>query len=119
MKDPETPKYYRNLFMKYLEGKELSEELIDYLVNYPHKWLRNVFRHYMLEQLGWFSYGEPLLLELGEDYVSIRELSSNSALLRHGNAGRESRLIKAVVYGGEHVDEEDEDPYFYKPSNLY
>ena len=47
VKDPETLKYYRNLFMKYLEGKELSEELIDYVVNHPNKWLRNVFRHYI------------------------------------------------------------------------
>jgi len=75
--------------------------------------------HYMLKQLGWFSYGEPLLLELGEDYISIRELSSNSVLLRHGDTNHESRLIKAVVYSGEHVDEENEDTYFYRPSNLY
>ncbi len=47
VKDPETIKYYRSLFMKYLEGKELSEELIDYVVNHPNMWLRNVFRHYI------------------------------------------------------------------------
>ena len=45
--DPETLKYYRNLFKKYLEGKELSEELIDYVVNHENKRLRNVFRHYI------------------------------------------------------------------------
>jgi len=42
VRDPETLKYYRNLFMKYLEGKELSEELIDYVVNHENKWLRNI-----------------------------------------------------------------------------
>jgi Uncharacterized protein conserved in archaea len=42
-----TLKYYRNLFKKYLEGRELSEQLIDYVVNHPNKWLRNVFRHYI------------------------------------------------------------------------
>lgn len=47
VKDPETLKYYRNLFKKYLEGKEVSEQLIDYIVNHPNKWLRNVFRHYI------------------------------------------------------------------------
>ena len=47
VRDPETLKYYRNLFMKYLEGKELSEQVIDYVVNHPNKWLRNVFRHYI------------------------------------------------------------------------
>ena len=47
VKDPETLKYYRNLFMKYLEGKELTPKLIDYVVNHRNKWLRNVFRHYI------------------------------------------------------------------------
>jgi len=47
VKDPETIKYYKGLFMKYLQGKELTEELIDYVVNHPNKWLRNVFRHYI------------------------------------------------------------------------
>ena len=42
-----TLRYYRNLFKKYLEGRELSEQLIDYVVNHPNKWLRNVFRHYI------------------------------------------------------------------------
>ena len=47
VRDPETIKYYRSIFMKYLDGKELSEDLIDYVVNHPKKWLRNVFRHYI------------------------------------------------------------------------
>ncbi|MEM4665475.1 MAG: integrase [Sulfolobales archaeon] len=47
VRDPETVKYYRNLFKRYLEGKELSEELIDYIVRHQNKWLRNVFRHYV------------------------------------------------------------------------
>ena len=47
VRDPETIKYYKSLFMKYLQGRELSEELIDYVINHPSKWLRNVFRHYI------------------------------------------------------------------------
>jgi len=47
VKDVETLKYYKSLFMKYLQGKELSEQVIDYVVNHPNKWLRNVFRHYV------------------------------------------------------------------------
>jgi len=47
VKDPETLKYYKSLFKKYLEGKELNEELIDYVVNHSNKWLRNVFKHYI------------------------------------------------------------------------
>ncbi|MEM2261625.1 MAG: integrase [candidate division WOR-3 bacterium] len=47
IKDPETMAYYRNLFMKHLEGKEISEELVDYVINCENKWLRNIFRHYV------------------------------------------------------------------------
>ena len=47
VRDPETLKYYRSIFKKYLEGRELSEELIDYVVNHENKWVRNVFRHYI------------------------------------------------------------------------
>jgi Uncharacterized protein conserved in archaea len=47
VRDPETLKYYRSLFKRYLEGKELSEQLIDYVVNHENKWLRNVLRHYI------------------------------------------------------------------------
>jgi hypothetical protein len=45
--DPETIAYYKSLFMKHLEGKTLSEELVEYVVNHENKWLRNVFRHYI------------------------------------------------------------------------
>ena len=47
VKSAETLKYYKSIFLRYLEGKELSEQLIDYVVNHPNKWLRNVFRHYI------------------------------------------------------------------------
>jgi len=30
-----------------LEGKALTHELVDYVVNHENKWLRNVFRHYV------------------------------------------------------------------------
>jgi intergrase/recombinase len=45
--DPETIAYYKSLFEKHLEGKALSEELVNYVVNHENKWLRNVFRHYI------------------------------------------------------------------------
>ena len=38
---------YRNLFMRELEGKELSEELVEYVARHPNGWLRNIFRHYI------------------------------------------------------------------------
>ena len=67
--------------------------------------------HYLLKELGWFEYGEPLLLELSKDYLSIRELSTSKTLLQHGNDGK-NRRIKAIVYGSEHIDEENELTYF-------
>jgi intergrase/recombinase len=39
--------YYKSLLEKYLEGKTLSEELVNYVVNHENKQLRNVFRHYI------------------------------------------------------------------------
>jgi hypothetical protein len=45
--DPETIAYYKSLFEKHLEGKALSEELVNYVVNHENKWLRNVFRRYI------------------------------------------------------------------------
>ena len=45
--DPGTIAYYRNLFKKHLEGKALSEGLVDYVVSHQNRWLRNVFRHYV------------------------------------------------------------------------
>jgi hypothetical protein len=47
VKNVETLNYYKGLFNKYLKGKELSEELVEYVVNNKNKWLRNVFRHYI------------------------------------------------------------------------
>jgi len=47
VRSQETLQYYKSIFLKYLEGKELSEQLIDYVVNHENKWLRNVFRHHI------------------------------------------------------------------------
>ncbi|MEM1651134.1 MAG: integrase [Sulfolobales archaeon] len=47
VRDPETVSYYRSLFKKHLEGRELSEELVEYIANHRNGWLRNVFRHYV------------------------------------------------------------------------
>ena len=46
IQDEDTIKYYRNLFNKYLEGKELDEKLVGKLRN-ARPWLRVVFRHYV------------------------------------------------------------------------
>jgi len=61
--DERTLSDYRSLFMKALEGKQLTPELVEYVINYPNQWLRNIFRHYVrylyhrrkipLETFGW------------------------------------------------------------------
>ena len=51
VKSQDTLRYYRSIFLRCLEGKELSEQLIDYVVSHKNKWLRNVFRHYILQYL--------------------------------------------------------------------
>ncbi|MEM1703006.1 MAG: hypothetical protein QXQ31_03005 [Zestosphaera sp.] len=55
----ETVRYYRSLFKRYLEGKELSEELIDYVIKRQNRWLRNMFRHYVQ----YLYYRRKILLE--------------------------------------------------------
>jgi len=42
----ETLAYYRSLFDRYLKGRDLSQDLVDYVVNHPNRWIRNIFRHY-------------------------------------------------------------------------
>jgi len=47
VKDAGTPSYYKSLFTRYLQGREFSERLIDYVVSHENKWLRNMLRHYI------------------------------------------------------------------------
>ena len=37
IRDPETISYYRSLFKKYLEEKELSEELVEYVAKHKNE----------------------------------------------------------------------------------
>ena len=38
---------YRNYFNKFLEGKELTEDLVFEVARHPIGWVRNIFRHYV------------------------------------------------------------------------
>ena len=71
VRDPETLKYYRSIFKRCLEGKELSEQLIDYVVNRPNKWLCIPMRS--------FSLSRTLL--------SIFTLTSSPSLRSTGSSG--------------------------------
>jgi len=97
---PDTIAYYKRLFMKYLEGKRLSMELIDYVVNHSNKWLRNVFRHYIQylyynrkispETFGWImevvpsrSYRQRIRIyriDIGKLYETMEFLRENHEL---------------------------------------
>ena len=74
--------------------------------------------HYLLKQLNWFTYGEPLLLELSKDYILVRDLASGKTLFSQGDPKGDEK-VRAIVYPGEHVDEDNEETYFYRPSRLY
>ncbi|MCD6084477.1 MAG: integrase [Desulfurococcales archaeon] len=95
VKDPETLKYYKSLFEKYLQGKELSEKLIDYVVNHPNRWLRNVFRHYIQylyfkrkispETFGWIMEVVPsrsYKLDVRPYQISLEDLRKTLAFLK-------------------------------------
>jgi len=98
VRDPETLKYYKTLFKEHLEGKELSEQLIDYVVNYPNKWLRNVFRHYVqylyykrkisLETFGWIMEVVPsrsYRLDVRPYLISLDEVKKTMEYLRENH----------------------------------
>ena len=103
--DPETIAYYRSLFKKHLEGKTLSEELVDYVINHENKWLRNVFRHYIQylyylrrippETYGWLMEVVPsrsYKLDVRSYPISIEDLAKTMKTLR------ESHELYYLVY---------------------
>jgi intergrase/recombinase len=96
--DPETIAYYRNLFKKYLEGKTLSEDLINYVINHKNKWLRNVFRHYIqylyyLRRISPETYGWVMEVVPSRSYkmdvrsypINIEDLVKTLSILRENH----------------------------------
>jgi len=103
--DPETIAYYRSLFKRHLEGKTLSEEIVDYVINHENKWLRNVFRHYIQylyylrrippETYGWLMEVVPsrsYRLDVRSYPISIEDLAKTM------NTLRESHELYYLVY---------------------
>ena len=76
--------------------------------------------HYKLKERDWFEYGEPLLLEIysatDANYLALRKLYSGEAVIELGNPDLRKKAKKYLVYGGEHIDEENEETYFYGPA---
>jgi len=96
--DPETIAYYRNLFKKHLEGKTLSEDLINYVINHKNKWLRNVFRHYIqylyyLRKISPETYGWVMEIVPSRSYkmdvrsypISVEDLVKTLSVLRENH----------------------------------
>jgi hypothetical protein len=108
----DTLEYYRNLFKKHLEGKTLSQDLIDYVINYPVKWLRNVFRHYIQylyytrkispETYGWIMEVVPsrsYKIDVRPYPIDIEDLRRTMDFLRERH-GKYYVVYRAMLEGG-------------------
>jgi len=103
--DPETIAYYRNLFKKHLEGKTLSEDLINYVINHKNKWLRNVFRHYIqylyyLRKISPETYGWVMEIVPSRSYkIDVRSYPINiEDLVKTLSVLRENHELYYLVY---------------------
>ncbi len=77
--------------------------------------------HYLLKDLNWFTYGEPLILELYPDpenpYIVLKKLHSEEAILEQGDPKLLEKIRKYIVYPGEHIDEENEETYHHRAAD--
>jgi len=103
--DPETIAYYRNLFKKHLEGKTLSEDLINYVINHKNKWLRNVFRHYIqylyyLRRISPETYGWVMEIVPSRSYkIDVRSYPINiEDLVKTLSVLRDNHELYYLVY---------------------
>jgi intergrase/recombinase len=103
--DPETIAYYRNLFKKHLEGKTLSEDLINYVINHKNKWLRNVFRHYIqylyyLRRISPETYGWVMEIVPSRSYkIDVRSYPINiEDLVKTLSVLRENHELYYLIY---------------------
>jgi intergrase/recombinase len=93
-------KKYRSLFKRGLEGRELSEELIEWVARHPNGWLRNIFRHYVRylyhrrrisgETMAWILEVVPsrsYRLDVRVYPVNMDELGKTLEYLRQHHAG--------------------------------
>lgn len=74
--------------------------------------------HYLLKELNWVQYGEPLILEISDKSLALTKLDGE-AIIELGNKEKSNLIKRYLVYGGEHIDEENEETYFYMPAGLY
>ncbi|MEM1930270.1 MAG: integrase [Thermofilaceae archaeon] len=116
VKDQETLKYYKSLFVKYLDGKVLSEETVEYVARHENKWLRNVFRHYVQylfyrrmidpETYGWLMEVVPsrrYVLDVRPYQVSLEDLAKTMRFLRE-NHGLYYLLYRLMLESGARLE---------------
>jgi len=92
--------------------RKLSQDLIDYVINYPVKWLRNVFRHYIQylyytrrispETYGWIMEVVPsrsYKIDVRPYPINIEDLRRTMDFLRERH-GKYYVVYRAMLEGG-------------------
>jgi intergrase/recombinase len=108
--------YYRSLFKRYLEGRELTEQLIEQVARHPNGWLRNVFRHYVRylyhrrrisgETMAWILEVVPsrsYRLDVRVHPVKLEELAKTLEFLRQRHPGYYA-LYRLLLESGARVE---------------
>ena len=126
-------------FLHYFRSKPLAEILkgiglkegfmVDHMNSPARDLVRELYHsyanarrlHYTLKKLGWLEYGEPLILEVFNDtsnpYLAVKKLPTDETLVSVGKPCGDTK--RYIVYPGEHVDLDNEETYFHRPSGLY
>ena len=126
-------------FLHYFRSKQLAELLRNiglregFMADHVNSPARDLIRelyysyanarrlHYTLKKLGWLEYGEPLILEVFNDtsnpYLAVKKLPTDETLVSVGKPCGDTK--RYIVYPGEHVDLDNEETYFHRPSGLY
>ncbi len=73
--------------------------------------------HYLVKNLGWLSYGEPLILYIaiypdGTGGFKIESINGEVVALVNYDPRRAVKISKSVIVPGEHVDEYNDNTYF-------
>jgi hypothetical protein len=76
VRSQETLQYHKSIFLRYLEGEELSEQLIDYVVNHENRWLRNVFME-VAPSRGYKMDVRPYQISLGDVIKTVQYLKQH------------------------------------------
>jgi hypothetical protein len=73
--------------------------------------------HYLLKDLGWLSYGEPLILYIaiypdGTGGFRLEDLNREALAVVNYNPQKAVKTVRNLVIPGEHVDKDNDETYF-------